>query len=73
MSERMSDERRELEEAGWEPRGEGAKTIWRRTEGGRWYAHYQALAILRREGFDEQVNKQLSGPEEPTTPGGGAA
>ena len=61
----MADERRELEAADWEPRGEGSKTIWRRPEGGRWYAHYQALATLRKEALGTR--------EEPTTPGGGAA
>jgi ferric-dicitrate binding protein FerR (iron transport regulator) len=45
----MADERCELEAAGWEPRGEGHKAIWRRPEGGCWYAHYQALATLRKE------------------------
>jgi hypothetical protein len=29
-------ERRELEAAGWEPRGKGAKTIWRSPGDGRW-------------------------------------
>jgi hypothetical protein len=36
-------ERQELEAAGWEPKGRGAKTIWKSPAGGRWYAHYQAL------------------------------
>ena len=73
MSERVADERRELEAAGWEPRGEGSKTIWRRPEGGRWYAHYQALAALREERFGEQVSERMSNKDEPTPPGGGAA
>jgi hypothetical protein len=41
---REETERRELEAAGWEPRGKGAKTIWRSPVDGRWYAHYQAVA-----------------------------
>lgn len=40
-------ERRELEAAGWEPRGKGLKTIWRSPADGRWYAHYQAVAEQR--------------------------
>jgi hypothetical protein len=49
---RGAAERRELEAAGWEPRGEGAKTIWRSPADGRWYAHYHAVATqskARRE------------------------
>ena len=65
MSERIADERRELEAAGWESRGEGSKAIWRRPEGGRWYAHYQALATLRKEARGTTT-------AEPTTPGGAA-
>jgi hypothetical protein len=40
-------ERRELEAAGWEPKGRGPKTLWRAPAGGRWYAHYQALEKMR--------------------------
>jgi hypothetical protein len=43
---REAAERRELEAAGWEPKGRGAKTIWRSPAGGRWYAHYQALEAV---------------------------
>ncbi len=69
MSERVAEERRELESAGWESRGEGGKAIWRRPEGGRWYAHYQALAMLRKEAFDQR----LGSGDGTTTPEGGAA
>jgi hypothetical protein len=51
-SERHAEEARELEAAGWERRGGGAKAIWRRPEGGRWWAHHQALIELRKERFD---------------------
>jgi hypothetical protein len=43
-------ERRELEATGWEPRGKGAKTIWKSPADGRWYAHYQAVAVQRKAG-----------------------
>jgi hypothetical protein len=48
--ERWQGEVRELKEAGWEPRGRGSKTIWRDPSSGKWYAHRQAVIILRREG-----------------------
>jgi hypothetical protein len=48
-------ERRELEAAGWEPKGRGAKTIWRSPTDGRWYADYQAAAMQRKgESADEE-------------------
>ena len=43
-------ERRELEAAGWEPRGKGAKTLWRSPADGSWYAHYHAVAAQRKAG-----------------------
>ena len=49
MTDRDADEVRELEAAGWEQRGSGPRSIWRGPEGGRWWAHYQALIELRRE------------------------
>ena len=45
--ERGKAERRELEAAGWEPKGHGAKTIWQSPADGRWYAHYQAVEAQR--------------------------
>jgi hypothetical protein len=63
-SERHAEEARELEAAGWERRGDGPKAIWRRPEGGRWYAHYQVLDILRKERLDARVG--------PAAPGGDA-
>jgi hypothetical protein len=68
VSRRIADERRELEEAGWEPRGEGARAIWRRPEGARWYAHYQALAMLR----EERLGERLDALEKIRTQGGAA-
>jgi hypothetical protein len=52
---RDAAERRELEAAGWEARGEGAKTIWQSPADGHWYAHYQAV---------EMQKKAEVGPEE---------
>ena len=49
MTDSYAGEARKLSEAGWERRGEGPKAIWRRPEGGRWWAHYQALIELRRD------------------------
>jgi hypothetical protein len=43
-------EARELEEAGWEPRGRGPKTLWRDPSSGKWYAHRQAMIRLHRDG-----------------------
>jgi hypothetical protein len=46
--ERGKAERRELEDAGWEPKGRGAKTIWKSPADGRWYAHHQAVVMQRK-------------------------
>jgi hypothetical protein len=52
---RGADERRELEAAGWEPKGRGAKTIWKSPADGRWYADYQAAEMQRKgERGDEE-------------------
>ncbi len=58
-------EARELLEAGWERRGDGPKAIWRRPEGGRWYAHYQVLDILRKERLDARVGIAALGEDAP--------
>jgi hypothetical protein len=47
--ERRETERRELEAAGWESNGKGAKAVWKSPGDGRWYAHYQALQVHRKE------------------------
>ena len=46
--ERRETERRELEAAGWEPKGRGAKALWRSPTDGHWYAHYHAVAAQRK-------------------------
>jgi hypothetical protein len=46
--ERGKAERRELEAAGWEAKGRGAKTIWQSPADGRWYAHHQAVEMQRK-------------------------
>jgi hypothetical protein len=56
---RMEAERRELEAAGWEAKGRGARTIWRPPAGGRWYAHYQALEMLRKAAVDSEHARLL--------------
>ena len=43
------EEARELKEAGWERRGSGPKTLWRDPSSGHWYAHRQAVIMVRRE------------------------
>jgi hypothetical protein len=48
-AERGEAERRELEAAGWEAKGRGAKTLWRNPTDGRWYAHYQVVKMLSDE------------------------
>ena len=58
---RHAEEARELEAAGWKRRGDGPKAIWRRPEGGRWYAHYQVLDILRKERLDARVGPAAPG------------
>jgi len=55
---RRKDERRELEAAGWEPKGRGAKTLWRSPADGRWYAHYQAVE-MQREGDRAEEEEHL--------------
>jgi hypothetical protein len=56
---REEAEMRELEAAGWESRGRGAKTIWRPPAGGRWYAHYQAVEMQRRAGLAPEEERLL--------------
>jgi hypothetical protein len=58
---RDAAERRELEAAGWEPKGHGAKTIWQSPADGRWYAHYQAVEMLRKEGSNPAEEDRLLG------------
>jgi hypothetical protein len=43
-------EARELDEASWEPRGRGPKTLWRDPSSGKWYAHRQAMIRLHKDG-----------------------
>ncbi|MBA2712515.1 MAG: hypothetical protein H0U55_03045 [Rubrobacteraceae bacterium] len=76
MSEQGAAERRELESAGWEPKGEGPKTIWRSPDDGRWYAHYQAVEVQRKgeRGPEEELLLDERGFERGTpdgTPDGG--
>jgi hypothetical protein len=52
-------ERRQLEAAGWEAKGEGAKTIWRSPTDGRWYAHYQAIGMQRKGERVEEEERLL--------------
>jgi hypothetical protein len=52
-------ERRELEAAGWEPKGRGPKTLWRSPSDGRWYAHYQAVTMLSKEGPNPEEARLL--------------
>jgi hypothetical protein len=55
---RDTAERRELEAAGWEPKGRGAKTIWRSLTDGHWYALFNvgeagSAALSQAVGADE--------------------
>ena len=59
FAERGKVERRELEAAGWKPKGKGAKTIWHSPSDGRWYAHHQALAMQRKAGNDLEEERPL--------------
>ena len=59
MSEKGTFERRELEEAGWKPRGRGSKAIWRNPSDGCWYAHYQAVEMLQKEGPSAEEQRLL--------------
>jgi hypothetical protein len=56
---RWEAERRELEAAGWKPKGRGAKTLWRNSADGRWYAHYQALEMHRKAEVDSEEERLL--------------
>src|SRR5215212_4132631 len=58
-AERGEAERRELEAAGWEAKGKGAKTIWRSPSDGRWYAHHQAVTMLSNEGANPEEARLL--------------
>lgn len=44
-------ERRELEDAGWEPDEREGETVWRNPESGFWYPQGVAIALVR-EGVD---------------------
>jgi hypothetical protein len=57
--ERGKAERRELEAAGWESKGRGAKTIWKNPADGRWYADYQAVEMQRKEERAEEEDRLL--------------
>lgn len=46
---RAEAERQELEAAGWEPKGQGPKTIWQSPADGSWYAHHLALQMQREK------------------------
>ena len=57
--QRGKAERRELEAAGWEPKGRGAKTIWKSPADGRWYAHHQAVEMKRKGERAEEEGRLL--------------
>jgi hypothetical protein len=59
-AERGEAERRELEAAGWKPKGRGAKTLWRSPSDGRWYAHHQAVTMLSNEGPNPEEARLLA-------------
>jgi len=69
---REEAERRELEAAGWQANGRGAKTIWRSPSDGRWYAHYQAIQLQRKGERTGEENLLLGehGFERTATEGG---
>jgi len=46
--ERREPECRELEAAGWESKGRGAKAGWKSPTDGHWYVHHQAVIALRK-------------------------
>jgi hypothetical protein len=52
-------ERRELEAAGWEPKGRGAKTIWKCPTDDRWYADYQAAEMQRKGKRGDEEDRLL--------------
>lgn len=57
---RRKDERRELEAAGWEANGRGAKAIWKSPADGRWYAHHLAVTMLSKEGPSREEARLLA-------------
>jgi hypothetical protein len=57
--ERGEAARRELEAAGWEAKGHGAKTIWRSPTDGRWYADYQAVEMQTKGERGEEEEERL--------------
>jgi hypothetical protein len=56
---RDAAERRELDAAGWEPKGHGAKTLWQSPADGRWYAHHQAVEMQRKGERAEEEGRLL--------------
>jgi hypothetical protein len=59
VNHEVSEERRELEAAGWEPEEREGETVWRNPENGFVYPQGVAIAMVREE-VDPEVPK---GPE----------
>jgi hypothetical protein len=57
--ERGKAERRELEAAGWDPKGRGAKAIWKSPTDGSWYAHHRAVEIHRKGARAKEEDRLL--------------
>jgi hypothetical protein len=66
--ERGETERRELEAAGWEPKGEGAKTIWQSPTDGRWYAHYRAIEMQKEAEVGPEEERRASHTQQEAEP-----
>ena len=61
MSDDESDERRELEAAGWRSEDRAEKTVWQNPDSGYWYPQGVAIAMLREGAKPGKVPKEPEG------------
>jgi hypothetical protein len=53
-----SDERRELEAAGWRSEDRAGQIVWQKPESGYWYSQGVAMALLREGADPGEVPKE---------------
>ena len=61
MRDDESDERRELEAAGWGSEDRAGKAVWQNPDSGYWYPQGVAIAMLREGANPGDVPKEPEG------------
>ena len=56
-----SEERRELEAAGWRSEDRASKVVWQNPDSGYWYPQGVAIAMLREGANPAEVPKEPEG------------